>query len=408
MIEIKAENKLEARAVEKKKTNEQELSLSDFFAMIDGAVNIATEPIDVFVQQIEASYKGLGIPALYATLSILANKSVFFIGGRGTGKTRLICCVPEVEDCETEKFDTFTMGELDGLCKKIAVNYDFFEDFDGVKNKNLVFKVKDFSTLSEYHREIFLTICSKICSDGDYQHITTLTPYLKFENCKLAMLIAIQPRLYSLLCYRFTQWDTMSSDRFTKFLILNPLREETRDDEVVATLPRKIPLDATIPETVDLTKLTELFNGQVSEGRAFLYARDYSKAIARFQGKTEVSQEDVDLFYKLFNPYLESFTKLQQRIDLDHTVTVSSGHLELLTEIAKHLEGRTKAELATNLMVTPRHIEREITFLLDKELIREHEKKYLLSTELTEFFNWYKDTFSATMSQPQKEDKGEL
>jgi hypothetical protein len=371
------------------------LSLSDFFAMIEtGPVANDLEHIGAFVKQIEASYKGLGIPTLYATLSILANKSVFFIGGRGTGKTRIICCVPEVESHETEKFDTFTMGELDSFCKKIAGDYDFITNFEGVQNKNLVFKVKDFSTLSEYHREIFLTICSKISLDGDYKHITTLTPYLKFENCKLAMLIAIQPRLYSQLCNRFTQWDNMSSDRFTKFLVLNPLREETNDVDIIATLPRKIPLDANIPETVNLNQLTELFNGQVSEGRAYLYARDYAKAITKFQGKAEVSREDVNMFYKLFSPYLESFRELQQRADLESTVTVASGHMELLTEIAKHIEGRTKTELATALMVTPRHIEREIAFLLGKELIREQEDKYLLSAELEEFFNWYKDTFS--------------
>jgi len=268
-----------------------------------------------------------------------------------------------------------------------------------LKAKNLVFKVKDFSTLSEYHREIFLTICSKISLDGDYQHTTQTTPYLKFENCKLSMLIAIQPRLYSLLCNRFTQWDNMASDRFTKFLILNPLRKDTTNDvEVVATLRRKIPFDANIPKTVELNQLTELFNGQVSEGRAYLYARDYAKAIAVFQGNTEVSQEDVNLFYKLFSPYLQSFTKLQHRANLLATVTVSSGHLELLTEIAKHLEGIVKAELAAKLLVTVRHIERELEFLVDKELVRNIENRYRLSAELEEFFNWYIDTFSVKMS----------
>jgi len=383
---------------------EYNVSLSDFYAVIETGSPVATPaPIEAFVKQIEASYKGLGIPTLYATLSILANKSVFFIGGRGTGKTRIICCVPEVESHETEKFDTFTMGELDSLCKKIAGNYDFLTNFEGVQNKNLVFKVKDFSTLSEYHREIFLTICSRISLDGDYQHITTLTPYLKFENCKLAMLIAIQPRLYSLLCQRYHQWDNMSSDRFTKFLILNPLRKGiTNDVDLVATLPRKIPTDANIPETVDLSKLTELFNGQVSEGRAYLYARDYAKAISRFQENTAVAQEDVDLFYKLFNPYLGTFTALQHRANLEATVTVTSGHLELLTEIAKHMEGITKPDLAAKLMVTVRHIERELEFLLDKGIVRKLEDKYLLSTELEEFFNYYIDTFSATMSLPSQ------
>jgi hypothetical protein len=266
-----------------------ELLIREFFAMIETErFGTNNELLNDFVKQVETQYPGLGIPTFYATLSILANKSVFFIGGRGTGKTRTISCVPEVEDHESEKFDTFTMGELSDLCKKIAGNNDFLTDYEGIQNKNLVFKVKDFSTLSEYHREIFLTICSKISLDGDYQHITTLTPYLKFENCKLAMLIAIQPRLYSLLCNRFTQWDNMASDRFTKFLLLNPLRKGTTNDvEVVATLRREIPTNANIPATVDLDQLTELFNGQVSEGRSYLYARDYAKAMAMFQGKTE-------------------------------------------------------------------------------------------------------------------------
>jgi hypothetical protein len=294
------------------------------------------------------------------------------------------------------------MGELDSLCKKIAGNIGFDSNYEGVQDKNLVFKVKDFSTMGEYYREIFLTICSKISLDGDYQHITTLTPYLRFENCKLAMLVAIQPRLYSLLCNRHTQWDNMSSDRFSKFLILNPLRKGTTNDtELVATLPRKIPPDAKVPDTVDLGQLTKLFNGQVSEGRAYLYARDYAKAISRFQGKTEVSQEDACEFYKLFSPYLESFTKLQQRPSLDATVTVASGNMELLTEIAKHLEGKTKLELAEKLMVTGRQIERELAFLQLRKLVRKVEDKYLLSTELIDFFKWYKSSFSATMSQSE-------
>lgn len=378
------------------KMKEFALSLSDFYATlkIDPAIAIDAT-LEDFVKQIEAVYKGLGLPTLYATLSILANKSVFFIGGRGIGKTRIISCVPNVEGYNTEKFDTFTLGELDTLCAKLAGRADLFDNYIGVQNKSLVFKVKDFSTLSEYHRTIFLTVCSKISSDGDYTHITTITPHLKFENCKLSMLIATQPKLYSMLCNRYPQWETMSTDRFTKFLVMNPLREGiTNDDQIVATLPRKIPTSVEIPKTVDLKQLVTLFRGQISEGRAFLYARDYVGAIAKFQGKEEVSQDDVNIFYSLFSPYLESFSKLQHREDLEATVTVTSGHMELLSEIAKYLEGKTTEELAAELMVTPRHIEREVNFLLNKDLIRLQENKYLLSTNLEEFFNHYKDTFS--------------
>jgi DNA replicative helicase MCM subunit Mcm2 (Cdc46/Mcm family) len=116
--------------------------------------------------------------------------------------------------------------------------------------------------------------------------------------------------------------------------------------------------------------------------------------MARLQGKNVVEQEDVDTFYKLFSAYLESFSRMQCREDLESTITVSSGHMELLTEIVKHLEGITKQDLSSSLLVSVRHIERCASFLLRKGLIREEEGKYYLSTELTQFFNWYKDTFS--------------
>ena len=350
-----------------------------------------------FIKKLEGVYPGLGIPVLYGTLSILANKNVFYIGGRGTGKTRIINCIPEIEGTYSSKWDTFTLGELDALCSSFSnqVDDNKFLGNIGVHDKHFVFKVEDFSTLSEYHREIFLTVCSKISSDGNYRHITSITPNLNIENCKLTMLIAIQPKLYSLLCNRYTQWETMSYDRFTKFLVLNPLRKgRTVDIPFIPTLPRKIPPSAILQDSIDLSKLITLFRGQVSEGRALLYARDYAIAMARFLGKTEVEQEDVDLFFKLFSPYLESFSKLQTRESLESSITVSSGHMELLTEIAKYIEGISKQQLSQNLMVTERHIERCIKLLLEKEIIKKENGSYHLSTNLKQFFEWYSNTFS--------------
>lgn len=357
------------------------------------------EEIDLkkFTKQIDAIYTGLGIPVLYGTLSILANKNVLFIGGRGTGKTRIINCIPEIENTYSSKWDTFTLGELDILCSGLANQGEdhFSTESIGVRDKHFVFKVEDFSTLSEYHREIFLTVCSKISSDGNYRHVTTITPHLNIENCKLTMLIAIQPKLYSLLCNKYTQWESMSYDRFTKFIVLNPLRKgKTVDVSFVPTLPRKIPSSATLPDNIDLNRLTTLFRGHVSEGRALLYARDYAIAMARFLGKTIVEQEDVDLFLRLFSPYLESFSKLQTRENLESTITVSSGHMELLTEIAKYLEGVSKHQLSQSLMVTERHIERCAEFLLQKEIIIKENGSYRLSTNLKQFFEWYSNTFS--------------
>ncbi|MEM2969130.1 MAG: hypothetical protein QXJ76_07510 [Candidatus Bathyarchaeia archaeon] len=348
-----------------------------------------------FIDQIEIHYPGLGIPVLYGTLSILANKSVLFIGGRGTGKTRIINCVPEVEGNCVSKFDTFTLGELDSLCFTLRNNRSMPTASLGIQNMHLVFKVEDFSTLSQYHREIFLTVCSKLSSDGNYRHVTPITPNLCIENCKLTMLIAIQPKLYTKLCNQYTQWESMSYDRFTKFPVLNPLRRgKTVDAPCIATLPRKISTSATLSNNINLDNLIKLFKGQVSEGRATLYARDYAIAMARFLGKTEVEQEDIDLFIRLFSPYLESFSRLQQRQDLDSNITVSSGHLELLTEISKYLNGVNKQQLSEALMVTERHIERCVQYLLKKGLIKKDGDKYLLSDELRQFFEWYQATFS--------------
>lgn len=199
-----------------------------------------------FVVQVESVYKGLGLPVLYGTLSILANKSVFFTGGRGLGKTRAIKCIPNIQGTMASKTDAFTLDELNILCGK------HINGTHSVHDKHFVFKVGEFSALSEYHKEIFLTVCSRISADGEYNHVTTTLQHLNIEKCKLTMLIAIQPRIYSRLCNYYAQWESMSYDRFSKFLFFNPLRNgSTVDEDFVPTLERKIPPLATMPPTID-------------------------------------------------------------------------------------------------------------------------------------------------------------
>jgi len=383
------------KTIEKMETAQEIVSLTWLFKE-------STRTPDI-VRETEKIYRGLGVPVLYGVLSILANKSVFFIGGRGLGKTRVIKSIPYLPDAPTSKWDTFTLGELSAFCGKHEEPNDI-----GVRNSNFVFKVGDFSTFSEYHREIFLTVCSKIISDGEYIHITEMTPHLSFEDCRLTMLIAIQPKLYSLLCNRYTQWESMAYDRFTKFLLINPLRQgKTVDTPFLPTLPRKIPPSATISDNIDLTCLISLFGNQVSEGRAQLYARDYAIAMARFQGKESVDQSDVNTFYKLFSPYLDTFSKLQHRETLEEAIMVSSGHMEVLTEIGKHLEGIVKSQLSTSLKVTEDHIGRCLSFLVEKGVARKEQDKYCLSTDLEQFFKWYRDTFSSEISASSSSAKGD-
>jgi hypothetical protein len=364
-----------------------------------------TKSIESYVNQIEVIYRGLGIPSLFGALSILADKSVLYIGVRGIGKTRVINCIPDFEEeTITQKVDTFTYNELDLLVQK-------YSDDDlgiGVKNKHFVFKVVEFSALSEYHRGLFLTVCCKICSDHEYYHASTMSPHLLIENCKLTMLLGMQPILYSKLSTCYPQWESMAYDRFTKFLLLNPLREDSTEDiDLITTFPTKIPPSAEIPSTVNLEPLVTLFRGQVSTGRATLYAKDYAKAMARFQGRTEVTQEDVSLFIKLFSPYLESFSKMQERRGLNFPITVSSGAMELVGEVGKHMDGITKQELAKHLLVTERTIERGLELPLAVGVLIQNDSKYYLSEDVQEYFKWYKATFSSQMSSNKVTDTKE-
>jgi len=331
-----------------------------------------------FTNQIDQPYRGLGIPVLYGTLSKLANKSVFFIAGKGCGKTRVINLTPEIEGTEEKKMDTFTLSALDGY---------------QIENEHLVLKVEDFSSTGEYHRRVFLRTFGKVISDGNFYHHTKGPNglHIDIKNCKLTVLAAIQPLLYSNLCHKFGEWENMASDRFSKFMLLNPLRSETKDFPFVATLPRKISKNVRFCQNdLDLSKILSLYKWQLSEGRAFLYARDYVKALARFLGAEAVQQEHVDLFYQLFHPYLESFNVLQEAKDLDSPISVSAGKMKLLTEIAAHNDVKSTKELAKNLFVTERHIQRCAQELIDIGLIEKPRiAEYWLFENLRNFFEWY-------------------
>ena len=341
-----------------------------------------------FIDQIDRVYKGLGIPTLYGVLSILANKSVFFIGERGTGKTRTIKLVPKIEGTHISKWDTFTYQELSDYCRSLANS-----STDVVENKHLVFKIEEFATFSDYHRELFLTVGSRIISDGRFVHKTSHSPFLNIQNCKLTALIAIQPLLYNRLCTNYTEWEALSYDRFTKFIMLNPLREKTFDVPLIPTLPRKINHEIALHENeVTLDALVLMFRGHVSTGRAELYARDYAIAMAKFMDAETVQQNHVDLFHQLFHPYLDSFTVLQRGEDLDSPVQVTTGNLRLLGEIGKYNDYVPKNRLASDLHVSERSIERPASELLDAGLIEKpssHAGRYRLSESLRKFFSWY-------------------
>lgn len=90
----------------------------------------SSDRIIEFIHKIDKTYRGLGIPTLYGTLSVLANRSVFFIGSRASGKSRTIRNIPEVKNTIVQDWDSFT---LQGLAMRV-----------GLANKvHLVWKIDD-------------------------------------------------------------------------------------------------------------------------------------------------------------------------------------------------------------------------------------------------------------------------
>ena len=349
-------------------------------------VNRLNAPVFDFVKQIDKVYRGLGIPTLYGTLSILANKSVFFIGDSGTGKTRIVRTVPPIEGTYVRNCDAITMDELNQYCRKLSGELGY------VDGKHLVFNIPEFSTLTKYHRENFLTVCSRLITDGEYRHTTSHFKHLDFRNCKLSMLIAIQPNLYSVLCQE-DQWQSMSYDRFSKFLVLNPLRIDTIDESLIPTICGKINQQVIYnEEDVNLEPLIAIYNRQVSDGRVKTYAKDYAIAMAKFLGAESVRQHHIDLFCNLFQPYLDSFSILQKREDLNSPLRVSIGSLRLLGEISKFKDYLEKSKVAKHWHASERSIERHAKDLVEAELIEKpapHAGRYRLSESLRQHFFWY-------------------
>ena len=358
--------------------------------------------VNDFTNRVDSVFRGLGRPLLYNYLSVMANKSVFMLGLRGTGKTRVIRETPHLALQLRKNWDSFTYDELDSFCFNNILNSGTC-----LTERKILFKIEELSDLAEYHRGLLLTVISKIISDNSYEHRTKWTPNLSFQNCHLTCLIALQPKVYSVLCNKNAQWESMSYDRFTKFLMLNPLRNSTVDDnnsftddngDSILPLPSNPSIeDVTLPANVDTSEVNRLFEGQLSSGRAPLYTRDYLKAYAKFRGNNAVTQQNVQEFHYLFRPYLQSFNILQHAT-YDYSLEVSAGDLKVLLSIVDtaKLSKISKRELTASLMCSDKMVETNAAHLIEKGLISSSASaaqgapvSFELSTNLREYFIEY-------------------
>ncbi len=120
-------------------------------------------------------------------------------------------------------------------------------------------------------------------------------------------------------------------------------------------------------------------------------------ALAKFMGAESVKQYHINLLFDMFSPYLDSFSVLQKRENIDSPLRVSTGSLRLLGEIGKCRDYVEKKKLAKDLRVDERSVERPAKELHEAKLIEKpslHAGKYCLSIPLRNHFYWYRNIIS--------------
>ena len=171
------------------------------------------------IRQIERTHKGLGIPILFGNLAVLAKSSVMFVGEKGIGKSTIVKAIKPINVLSNldMSMDTVTMQEL-------AMNIGYCH------NANMLWRLKDWGTLTEWHRKMFLTIGSQIISDHEYKHMMGKPEKplpIDIKDTDLTVLIGITPIKIGKMMRENENWEAMASDRFIKICMINPLRHES-------------------------------------------------------------------------------------------------------------------------------------------------------------------------------------
>jgi hypothetical protein len=263
---------------------------------------------------------------------------------------------------------------------------------------HIVIRIPEWSTLSPYHREIFLTAFSKIITDNNLYYKISKEKVLNIENCDMSCYIAIQPLKFARMLGENENWESLASDRFVKFILINPIRKnitekkpENKFYEIFTCHDlREIEVN---DETIK--PIIKLFETQFTTARAKIHARHYTQALAALLGKKRVDSEIVKTFLQLFSPYLMLYDKFLIRYSLDEPVKLQVASINLFSQIAQH-NSIGQPELAKKMHCTEREIRRVTALLNDVGLIRKtiNEKRqveYSVSSWIKSFFTWYKN-----------------
>jgi len=362
---------------------------------------IRMENLLKLVKSIESTHKGLGLPLSFNALSSLAGQSIFNVGSSGKGKTHMIySLIEQLKKLPNTKVDNWN-----------AVTYYELLDRIGIQmNKNLLWTVEEWSMLSPYHQELLLAISSKIATDGNFERLFakgTQSHIIKINNCTLTLIIAIQPFKFTRLMKMNETWNSIASDRFLKFMLVNPLAVDTKKIPPQFTLPDC----AFIPKTFDFKPnpiLAKLFGEHLTPGRAELASVRYQEAWCRLNDQEDFTNTDAIMLHAMYHHYLELYPLLIRSQDPDSEESFYTGAFRVLEYFMLHYTEDITAQQLCNAFhmldidgqdqqMSLRTMYRHLKILTKRGIVEPHNpdySHYILSTEWRKFFENYKERWS--------------
>ena len=351
------------------------------------------------MKDIEATHKGLGSSILWGDIGYIGKVSTMYLGDKGKGKGTIISSIktnlPENLDM---LIDNLTMAELANK-----------NELQLCRSKTIVWRIKEWSTMNQWNRELFLTIGAKIITDREYYHYMGerkggLPIVIDIKDTDLICYIGIQPLKMQRLMIENNNWESLASDRFIKWTILNPLRNKSYDfapeyemPEIDYNLLPDIPNEPIV--------IMRMLDKQVSRERIPIYAQRILRGFCIFEGiKNPTIRTQLDLV-KLFKPYISLYQQLIYSEDIESETKLSVGSLRLFTEICSN-NGISIDELESFFSIYQRQkratdkpiengremINRHSRMLLDRNLISVVEnspKRFYINKYYEDYFQWY-------------------
>lgn len=362
-------------------------------------VNVMENSIKT-IRQIESSHRGLGIPLHFANLCSLADISCFYIGEMGSGKGTLIKSI-KAYDVDYD-MNLYTINIVT-LFKK------FYNEGHGIVDKKILWRVDEWSTLKEVHRDMFMSLGAELITDHRYSHVSGASVYqsleLKMENIILVAFVGIQPIKFAHMTTGEQvgeTWNALTSDRFLKFALINPLRTKTNRATPEYTFSPRLPRKELVTVNSELGIMKMALKDQVSEDRLPLFCESLIKAYCKYEGYETVTPKAEIEFKKLFGFYLSLYGMFTYTLDINEGNKFSCGAFRLLNAISRH-EGKSFPDLIEYFKIYNKsgkeenyikEMKMELKILERYDLAHpysESEPRMYTSQRVDDYFQWYRN-----------------